>query len=414
MKFPRLNIPQGLFTTRRRTIVIVVGLALAAISVLYTWRVSVDMKHEDEMAIEQLKRDDRNAVEMWEDILRSTNIGSQMVYNPELLNKLAEHTNVPLVIADERLNVLVSNLPSEIVDDPRRLREEIMRLSDTNKPISISYGMMRQTTFTIYFGTTDYTNLVSSAHSEALVFFPYVQLIIIIIFAIFAYIAFSSTKQNEQNRVWVGLAKETAHQLGTPTSSLLGWIEYLKNQPVDQMAVDEMSKDLTHLMKIVDRFSKIGSETQLTPMNINEVIGDTVLYFRRRIPRNVTLTYNGLAMAPIRVSINAALFEWVIENLMKNSLDALQGHGSIEVVVGETEREVYVDVSDTGKGIPKGNWVRIFEPGFTTKTRGWGLGLSLSRRIIEEYHRGKIAVVRSEAGKGTTIRVTLKRRDGDE
>ncbi len=414
MKFPRLHIPQGLFTTRRRTIVIVVGLALAAISVLYTWRVSVDMKHEDEMAIEQLKRDDRNAVEMWEDILRSTNIGSQMVYNPELLNKLAEHTNVPLVIADERLNVLVSNLPSEIVDDPRRLREEIMRLSDTNKPISISYGMMRQTTFTIYFGTTDYTNLVSSAHSEALVFFPYVQLIIIIIFAIFAYIAFSSTKQNEQNRVWVGLAKETAHQLGTPTSSLLGWIEYLKNQPVDQMAVDEMSKDLTHLMKIVDRFSKIGSETQLTPMNINEVIGDTVLYFRRRIPRNVTLTYNGLAMAPIRVSINAALFEWVIENLMKNSLDALQGHGSIEVVVGETEREVYVDVSDTGKGIPKGNWVRIFEPGFTTKTRGWGLGLSLSRRIIEEYHRGKIAVVRSEAGKGTTIRVTLKRRDGDE
>ena len=387
---------------------------MAAISVLYTWRVSVDMKHEDEMAIEQLKRDDRNAVEMWEDILRSTNIGSQMVYNPELLNKLAEHTNVPLVIADERLNVLVSNLPSEIVDDPRRLREEIMRLSDTNKPISISYGMMRQTTFTIYFGTTDYTNLVSSAHSEALVFFPYVQLIIIIIFAIFAYIAFSSTKQNEQNRVWVGLAKETAHQLGTPTSSLLGWIEYLKNQPVDQMAVDEMSKDLTHLMKIVDRFSKIGSETQLTPMNINEVIGDTVLYFRRRIPRNVTLTYNGLAMAPIRVSINAALFEWVIENLMKNSLDALQGHGSIEVVVGETEREVYVDVSDTGKGIPKGNWVRIFEPGFTTKTRGWGLGLSLSRRIIEEYHRGKIAVVRSEAGKGTTIRVTLKRRDGDE
>lgn len=414
MKFPRLHIPQGLFTTRRRTIVIVVGLALAAISVLYTWRVSVDMKHEDEMAIEQLKRDDRNAVEMWEDILRSTNIGSQMVYNPELLNKLAEHTNVPLVIADERLNVLVSNLPSEIVDDPRRLREEIMRLSDTNKPISISYGMMRQTTFTIYFGTTDYTNLVSSAHSEALVFFPYVQLIIIIIFAIFAYIAFSSTKQNEQNRVWVGLAKETAHQLGTPTSSLLGWIEYLKNQPVDQMAVDEMSKDLAHLMKIVDRFSKIGSETQLTPMNINEVIGDTVLYFRRRIPRNVTLTYNGLAMAPIRASINAALFEWVIENLMKNSLDALQGHGSIEVVVGETEREVYVDVSDTGKGIPKGNWVRIFEPGFTTKTRGWGLGLSLSRRIIEEYHRGKIAVVRSEAGKGTTIRVTLKRRDGDE
>lgn len=414
MKLPHIFHPRNIISMRRRTIAIVVGLALAALSVFYTWRVSVDMKHEDEMAIEQLKEDERNAVEMWEDILRSTNIGGQMIYNPELLDKLAEHTNVPLIIADERLNVLVTNLPEDVVSDPALLRQEIMRMSDKNKPISVSYGMMRRTTFTIYFGTTDYEGLVSSAHSHALIFFPYVQLVIIIIFAIFAYIAFSSSKQNEQNRVWVGLAKETAHQLGTPTSSLLGWIEYLKEQPVDQMAVDEMSKDLSHLMKIVDRFSKIGSETQLTMMNINEVVGDTVLYFRRRIPRNVTLTYNGLAMAPIRAEINAALFEWVIENLMKNSLDALQGQGSIEVVVGEDERSVYVEVSDTGKGIAKSNWTRIFEPGFTTKTRGWGLGLSLSRRVIEEYHRGKIAVVRSELGRGTTIRVTLKRGAADE
>lgn len=413
MKLRRITLSGEVFSLHRNTIVIVVGLALAALSIIYTWRVSADMKHEDEMAIEQLREDERNAVEMWEDILRNTNIGGQMVYNPELLNKLAEHTNVPLIIADERLNVLVTNLSSEIVDNPKRLREEIMLMSDKNRPISVSYGVIPQITFTIYFGTTDYQNLVSSAHSRALAFFPYVQLIIIVVFAIFAYIAFSSTKQNEQNRVWVGLAKETAHQLGTPTSSLLGWIEYLRSQPVDKMAVDEMAKDLAHLMKIVDRFSKIGSETQLTSMNINEVVGDTVMYFRRRIPRNVTLTYNGLAMSPIKVSINAALFEWVVENLMKNSLDALQGQGSIDVEVGESGDMVYVDVSDSGKGIPKGNWTRIFEPGFTTKTRGWGLGLSLSRRIIEEYHKGKIAVVRSEPGRGTTIRVTLKRREGD-
>jgi K+-sensing histidine kinase KdpD len=391
-----------------------VGLVLASLSILYTWRISIGMKHEDEAAIEKLREDERNAVEMWEDILRTTNIGGQMIYNPELLHELAEHTNVPLIIADERLNVWVTNLPDDIVDNPERLREEILLMSESNKPISISYGMMNQTVITIYFGTTDYANLVSSAHSRALVYFPYMQLIIIIIFAIFAYVAFSSTKQNEQNRVWVGLAKETAHQLGTPTSSLLGWVEYLRSQPVDQLAVDEMSKDLAHLMKIVDRFSKIGSETQLTPTNINEVVGDTVMYFRRRIPRNVTLSYNGLAIAPIRVSINTALFEWVIENLMKNSLDALQGQGSIDVVVGESENSVYVEVSDTGKGIAKSNWTRIFEPGFTTKTRGWGLGLSLSRRIIEEYHAGKIAVVRSEIGKGTTIRVTLQRKEGDE
>ena len=414
MKLPHFTFPRGVFSTRSRTLVILVGLVLVSLSLFYTWRVSVDMKHEDEMAVEQLRRDERNAVEMWEDILHNTNIGGQMIYNPELLNKLAEHTNVPLIIADERLNVRVTNLPEEIVGDPQRLREEIMLMSEKNKPISVTYGMINRTVFTIYYGTTDYETLVSSAHSQALVFFPYVQLVIIILFAIFAYIAFSSTKQNEQNRVWVGLAKETAHQLGTPTSSLLGWIEYLREQPVDQMAVDEMSKDLAHLMKIVDRFSKIGSETQLTPMNINEVVGDTVMYFHRRIPRNVTLTYNGLAMAPIRVSINAALFEWVIENLMKNSLDALQGQGAINVEVGESDDSVFVEVSDTGKGIAKSNWTRIFEPGFTTKTRGWGLGLSLSRRIIEEYHKGKIAVVRSEIGVGTTIRVTLKRKEGDE
>ncbi|MBO7313092.1 MAG: HAMP domain-containing histidine kinase [Alistipes sp.] len=414
MKKPRIPTSRFSTTLRSRKTFFVVGLVLASLSILYTWRISIGMKHEDEAAIEKLREDERNAVEMWEDILRTTNIGGQMIYNPELLHELAEHTNVPLIIADERLNVWVTNLPDDIVDNPERLREEILLMSESNKPISISYGMMNQTVITIYFGTTDYANLVSSAHSRALVYFPYMQLIIIIIFAIFAYVAFSSTKQNEQNRVWVGLAKETAHQLGTPTSSLLGWVEYLRSQPVDQLAVDEMSKDLAHLMKIVDRFSKIGSETQLTPTNINEVVGDTVMYFRRRIPRNVTLSYNGLAIAPIRVSINTALFEWVIENLMKNSLDALQGQGSIDVVVGESENSVYVEVSDTGKGIAKSNWTRIFEPGFTTKTRGWGLGLSLSRRIIEEYHAGKIAVVRSEIGKGTTIRVTLQRKEGDE
>ena len=396
------------FSTRRRTIVIFIGLALAALSIYYTWTISQEMRHEDELAIKQLRDSEHNAIEMWEDILRSTRSSGYIFYNTELLNKLAEHTTVPIVIADDRLRPLVTNLPVEIISDPQLLRAEIMEMSRHNKPVVVSYHFPPET-FTIYYGTTDYSTLVSSAHSEALAFFPYVQLIIIVIFAIFAYIAFMSTKQNEQNRVWVGLAKETAHQLGTPTSSLLGWIEYLRSQPVDQMAVEEMAKDLVHLNKIVDRFSKIGSETQLTMMNINEVVGDTVLYFRRRVPRNVQLTYNGLAIAPIEAPINAALFEWVVENLMKNSLDALQGQGSIEVLVGETDTSVFIEVSDTGKGIPKSNWTRIFEPGFTTKTRGWGLGLSLSRRIIEEYHKGKIAVTRSEIGKGTTIRVTLNR-----
>jgi signal transduction histidine kinase len=207
----------------------------------------------------------------------------------------------------------------------------------------------------------------------------------------------------------VGLAKETAHQLGTPTSSLLGWIEYLREQPVDQIAVDEMQKDLAHLMKIVDRFSKIGSETPLKVESLNEVVGNSVMYFRKRIPRNVSLDYNGLATDSVKARINITLFEWVVENLMKNALDALQGHGSITVTLGSDKRHAWIEVSDTGKGIPKSKWKRIFEPGYTTKTRGWGLGLSLSRRIIEEYHNGKIAVVESEIGKGTTFRITLKK-----
>lgn len=398
-----------IFSARRRTVAIAIGLALVMLSISYTWKVSTDMQHEDEAAIQQLRDSEYNDVEMWEDILRS----SRYIFNePQLLKELAEHTTIPFVITDDALTPLVSNLPEELLDNAELLREQIMAMRLVNQPVTVSYRIP-PVNFTIYYGTTNYSSLVSNAHSEALLYFPYVQLIIIGVFAIFAYIAFMSTKQNEQNRVWVGLAKETAHQLGTPTSSLLGWVEYLRGQPIDQMAVDEMQKDLVHLNKIVDRFSKIGSETQLTMMNINEVVGDTVLYFRRRVPLNVTLNYNGLAMAPIEAPINAALFEWVVENLMKNSLDALQGHGIIDVMIGEDDRTVFVEVSDTGKGIAKSNWTRIFEPGFTTKTRGWGLGLSLSRRIIEEYHKGRIAVVRSELGKGTTIRVTLNRIDNE-
>ena len=281
------------------------------------------------------------------------------------------------------------------------LREQIERFTEENQPLQVRFGWNTEHYHIIFYG--------QSALLKSLFYFPYVQILVIVVFVLLVFIAFRSSKHDEQNRVWIGLAKETAHQLGTPTSSLLGWIEYLRSQPIDQTAVEEMNKDLAHLMKIVDRFSKIGSETPLTPANINEVVGETVMYFRKRIPRHVTLDYNGLAMAPIEADINTALFEWVVENLMKNALDALQGQGAIAVRILSDEKHVMIEVKDTGKGIAKSNWKRIFEPGFTTKTRGWGLGLSLSRRIIEEYHHGRIAVVESEVGKGTTFRITLKR-----
>ena len=239
--------------------------------------------------------------------------------------------------------------------------------------------------------------------------FTVTQVIVIVICIEFSFLTIRASQEDEQNRVWIGMAKETAHQLGTPISSLLGWVEYLKTQNIEPTVIEEMNKDLTRLMKVADRFSKIGSETVLSPANVNGVVGNSVMYFRTRGPRNVTLDYNGFAIAPVKAMMNTALFEWVVENLLKNALDALQGQGSIDVRISEDFECVYIDVRDTGKGIAKSNFKRIFEPGFTTKTRGWGLGLSLSKRIVEEYHNGRIFVVDSEIGKGTTIRITLRR-----
>ncbi|WP_295938717.1 HAMP domain-containing sensor histidine kinase [uncultured Alistipes sp.] len=390
-----MSIRSNIFSFRHRVVVIVVGIVLGGISLLYT----------NNMA-KRLKQKEQHDVALWAHAMERVNQNVSGTTEDPLLNDIVSNSNnIPFIITTENLEVLKYHLvPDKIIDHPDRLRRQIDKFTEENTPIPVRFWWGQwsgEHYHIIFYG--------KSRLLKSLYYFPYVQILVITVFIMLGFIAFRSTKHDEQNRVWIGLAKETAHQLGTPTSSLLGWIEYLRSQDVDQSAVEEMNKDLTHLMKIVDRFSKIGSETPLTPANINEVVGESVMYFRKRIPRNVTLDYNGLAIAPIQANINVALFEWVVENLMKNSLDALQGHGKIDVKISSDDKNVMIDVRDTGKGIPKGNWKRIFEPGFTTKTRGWGLGLSLSRRVIEDYHQGKIAVTESEIGKGTNIRVTLKR-----
>lgn len=389
-------LPKWRMSINVRVMILLIGLVLAVVSLLYTNQLARILREKEQ-----------NDVKLWVAAMERVSgdvVGNAMI-DPLISHIVSTHNNIPFIITDEDLNPVVSNrIEDEILADAELYRAKIDQLTEEYTPRVVavkSRWQLNVKKYIIFYG--------QSQLLKALYYFPYVQILIVFIFLIFTYIALQSAKRDEQNQVWIGLAKETAHQLGTPISSLLGWVEYLRSQEVDASVIDEMQKDLTHLTTIVDRFSKIGSETILSPNNVNEVVGATVMYFRKRIPRNVTLSYNGLAMAPVKANINVALFEWVIENLLKNSLDAMQGKGEIDVRMSSTEKSVIIDVSDTGKGIAKGNWKRIFEPGFTTKTRGWGLGLSLSRRIVKDYHHGKIFVARSEMGQGTTFRIILKR-----
>lgn len=377
---------ERLLTSRSRYIFIVVGLAVGVGSFFFTASITG-----------QLKEKEKNEVMLWSYAMsRLGEINS----NDFLVRHILDNQTIPFIMTDEHGHIMESNLIADkILSHPDLRNKKIVELSAQNQPLEIN--ARNGTRYLLFFG--------NSRLLKVLIYFPYILMLVVVLFFMFGFITFRSSKQDEQNRVWIGLAKETAHQLGTPISSLLGWIEYLRSQPIDQTAVEEMNKDLTRLVKVADRFSKIGSETVLSQSNVNETVGGSVIYFRTRIPRNVTLDYNGFALAPVEAMLNSALFEWVVENLLKNALDALQGEGAIDVVLSSTDDWVHIDVKDTGKGIAKSNYKRIFEPGFTTKTRGWGLGLSLSKRIIEEYHHGRIFVLESEQGRGTTIRISVRR-----
>ena len=388
-----MKIRRDIFSFRNRVVVIIVGVSLGMVSLLYT----------NNMA-KRLKEKEQHDVALWAHAMERANrnvMGGSME-DPLITDIVSNGNNIPFIMTNENLEVLQFHLvPEKIIDHPDRLRRQIDKFTAQNTPRTVRFWWSNDHYHIIFYGR--------SALLKSLYYFPYVQILVITAFILLGFIAFRSSKHDEQNRVWIGLAKETAHQLGTPTSSLLGWLEYLKTQNIDQTAIDEMGKDIVRLTKVVDRFSKIGAATPLSEGVINEIVGNSVIYFRTRVPKNVTLTYNGLAMAQQKAMINEALFEWVIENLLKNAMDALSGTGTIDVKLSSDANWIYVDVRDSGKGIAKGNFKRIFEPGFTTKTRGWGLGLSLSKRIIDGYHGGKIFVLDSEIDKGTTIRIALKK-----
>ncbi len=298
---------------------------------------------------------------------------------------------VPVIFFDnESKEIIATNIPEA------NIKDEIKKIKKENDPINIDLGDGRQGV--IYFH--------ESLTLKQLRYFPYIMLGIITVFLFVAYLLFSTFRRAEQNQVWVGMAKETAHQLGTPLSSLMAWLEILKEQGVKEDSISEMNKDIQRLETITERFSKIGSDTKLKNENIVQVINEGINYLKNRISKKIEIDFI-LNDIDIDIAINKPLFDWVIENLTKNAVDAMQGEGKLSFSLETDENQVFIDISDTGKGIPGKDVNAIFEPGYTTKDRGWGLGLSLAKRIIEEHHQGKIYILKSELNKGTTFRITL-------
>ena len=309
--------------------------------------------------------------------------------------------SVPVIYTDStRLNVLASgNVDSLKIKDPNFVREMLVLMASENQPIEVEIGD----------GSKSYIFYKESILLTQLKYYPYVMFSIIGLFLFVAYLLFSTARRVEQNQVWVGMAKETAHQLGTPLSSLIAWLEYLRSKGLDSETAVEIEKDVKRLETITERFSKIGSIPKLDTVDVVKVLNDAVNYMKLRTSKNVSFIIDSGNEKEVFGQLNVPLFEWVIENLIRNAVDAMDGNGSIIISLSDQIQFVYIDITDTGKGIPKSKYKTVFEPGFTTKKRGWGLGLSLTKRIIENYHSGKIFVKNSETDKGTSFRIVLNK-----
>lgn len=352
-----------------------------------------------------LEDQERNRMEVWAEAMRTLNEADENTDLNLVLKVLNENNTIPVVVMDNAGNV------SEF----RNVRLSADNYTDSLREASIigarfkAYG--NYVRITIDEKRHEYIDVCygESVMLQRLAWYPFVQLGVVLIFVVIAIFALLTSKRAEQNKVWVGLSKETAHQLGTPISSLMAWVEVLKEEYPDDPLIPELNKDVERLQLISDRFSKIGSVPELAPADITTVLDHVVTYMDRRTSRSVKMV-KLLPDHKVAVMMNASLFEWVVENLCKNAVDAMGGGpGTITLRVEELPTKIAIEVSDTGKGIKKKYIRNVFRPGFTTKKRGWGLGLSLAKRIIEEYHKGRIWVKSSEMGKGTTFRIELRR-----
>lgn len=355
--------------------------------------------------VRDLYEEERKKMEIWAEAIRSFNMADENTDIGLVLKVIDENHTIPVVVMDNKGEAVTFR---NINVEGNNAEDSLNYIARRGNEMKKAGNFIR-----IMIGDDDrhpdyqYVCYDDSLILKRLSMWPYVQLSMVLVFVLVAIIALLTSKRAEQNKVWVGLSKETAHQLGTPISSLMAWIEILKETYPSDTLLPEMDKDVKRLQLIADRFSKIGSLPELSAEPVNGIVDRVADYMRRRTSKKVSILTH-LSDDDLLINVNASLFEWVIENLCKNAVDAIEGEGKVTISVGQIEGKVVIDVSDTGKGIRKKDLNNVFRPGFTTKKRGWGLGLSLARRIVEEYHHGKIKVKWSEPGMGTTFRIELK------
>ncbi len=368
----------------------VMAAVIGLTSLIYTQRLVRELKTEERKKVELWAKATKQLIEL--DITES---------DFEFLFEVIENNNtVPVILVDALGDTISTrNLNPVRKNNPEYLHRQLKKMNQVHESIEIELSN----------GEKNYIYYKDSFILTKLAWFPFIQLGVIVLFIFVSYYAFSATREAEQNQVWVGLSKETAHQLGTPTSSLSAWVELLRMKNLDENLVSEFEKDVNRLEKITERFSKVGSKPALVRSNLLKEVLHTVQYIKNRSSKNVSFEFNFGENEKIWIPLNTVLFEWVIENLCKNALDAIGSDGKIRISITNQTKVIYLDINDNGKGIPKSRFKTIFSPGYTTKERGWGLGLSLTKRIVEIYHGGNIFVKYSEINKGTTIRIILKK-----
>ena len=376
--------------TKKQKIKLLLLLLAFVIAISSTWY-SVGL-------VKKLSQEERKKVELWAKALNEMLTEEQI--SPTISLIIENNSTIPVMLVDANDRIIVHrNFPKAKANDTIYLKKQLQSIKKAQKPIVVEFLE----------GHKNYVYYKESILLTQLFYYPFIQIGVVVLFLIVSYLAFNSSRKAEENQLWVGMSKETAHQLGTPISSLIAWIELLKMKNENPKLIKEVSKDVKRLETITERFSRIGSEPNLAKQDLTELLKRTLSYLKSRTSKKVIYKSNFNLNEEILIPLNNSLFEWVIENLIKNAIDAMSGKGFITVEINERREDVILDISDTGKGISKSNQRNVFKAGFTTKKRGWGLGLSLAKRIIEVYHSGKIFIKNSEIGKGTTFRIILKK-----